>query len=143
MPARRASQRSERIQVQPDLPPLPADKFYTGIRKKRGPARKPLVEVLRCPPKEVANPYRSYTVSYKLRVLSYWIGTKIPYGPTKIREPTRAEVAHRFKIPAGNLSRWKKEEEEGKFTTQKAGQRLAGGGGRGRLWAAMEKVLFE
>ena len=66
MPARLASQRSGRIHVQPNLPPLPADKFYAAIPKKRGPARKPLVEVLRCPSEEVANPYRSYTVSYKL-----------------------------------------------------------------------------
>ena len=143
MPARRASQRSGRVPGRPDIPPLPADKFYAGVQKKREPVRKPLSEVLRHPQKEVTNPYRSYTVSYKLRVLSYWIGTKIPYGPTRVREPTQVEKAERFKIPAGNLSRWKKEEEEGKFTALKGGQRRAGGGGRGRVWAAMEKVLFE
>ena len=71
MPARRASQRSGRVPVRPDIPPLPADKFYAGVQKKRGPVRKPLSEVLRRPQKEVTNPYRSYTVSYKLRVLSY------------------------------------------------------------------------
>jgi len=55
----------------------------------------------------------------------------------------REEVAYRFKVPARNLSRWKKEEAAGKFKDQKAGQRRAGGGGRGRLWMEMEKALFE
>jgi len=143
MPASSTRQPCGRVRVYPNIPPLPADKFYAGVKKKRGPTRKPLVEVLRLPSKVVTNPYHSYTVSYKLRVLSYWAGAKMPCGPTKVREPTREEVAYRFKVPAGNQSRWKKEEAAGKFKDQKAGQRRAGGGGRGRLWVEMEKALFE
>jgi len=60
-----------------------------------------------------------------------------------VREPTPEEVAFRFKVRGGNLTRWRKEEEQGNFIAQRAGQRRAGGGGRGRQWADMEKVLFE
>jgi len=133
MPTRRATQRSGCVPLQPDFPPLLANKFYAGVQQRGGPVRKPLVKGLRHPQKEVANPYHSYTVSYKLCLLSYWIGTKIPWGPRRVREPTLAEVAERFKVPARNLSRWKKEEKEGKFIAQNAGQRRAGGGGRGRV----------
>ncbi|RPA95695.1 hypothetical protein L873DRAFT_1296168 [Choiromyces venosus 120613-1] len=132
-----------RIRVQPDLPPLPADRFYAGVKKKRGPKRKPLTKILRKPKKAAENPYRSYTVSYKLRVLSYWIGTRIRCSPTKVRELTQEEVAAYFKVPASNLSRWRIEEKEGKFKQQKAGQRRAAGGGRKRCWPEMEKELFQ
>ena len=53
MPQRRSNQLSGRIQVRLNLPELPADKFYAGIKKKRGPMRKPLAEVLQRPKKEV------------------------------------------------------------------------------------------
>ena len=71
MPARRSNQPSGRVRVYPDIPPVPAEKFYAGVKKKRGPQRKPLAEVLQSAKREVSNPYQSYTVSYKLRVLSY------------------------------------------------------------------------
>lgn len=138
-----APQPCGRTRIQPNLPPLPADKFYAGIKKKRGPKRKPLAEILQKPERRVENPYRSYTVSYKLRILSYWIQTRVACGPTRVRELTREEVAHHFKIPASNLSRWRKEEKEGKFAAMKAGQKRVGGGGRGRRWIEMEKELFE
>jgi len=120
-----------RIKVQIDLPALPPTKFYAGIKKKRGPKRKALSETLQKVShlKPVQNPYRSYTVSYKLRVLSYWYTASIPCGPTKKREPSRDEVANYFKIPVGNLARWKKEEKEGKYGAQTRQQRRAGGGG--------------
>ena len=127
-----APQPCGQTRIQPNLPSLPADKFYAGIKKKPGPKRKPLAEILRKPERRVENPYRSYTVSYKLRILSYWIETRVACAPTRVRELTREEVAHHFKVPAANLSRWKKEEREGKFAAMKAGQKRAGGGGRGR-----------
>jgi len=133
-----------RIKVQPVLPPLPADRFYAGVKKKRGPARKSLTEVLHAQPKrKPGNPYRSYTVSYKLRVLSFWFGKTIPCGPNTFREPTRLEVAVHFKLPVGNLSRWKKAEKEGKFLLQTRSQRRQGGGGRHRQWGEMERMLYE
>lgn len=143
---RNASQKklAGRIKVQVDLPGLPPTKFYAGIKKKTGPKRKPLAEALQTVShrKPVQNPYRSYTVSYKLRVLSYWYKPSIPCGPTKLREPTSEEVANYFKIPVRNLSRWKKEEMEGKYATQTREQRRAVGGGRQRRWAEMERELF-
>jgi len=142
MPASSTRQPCGRVRVYPNIPPLPANKFYAGVKKKCGPRRKPLAEVLRQPSKEVTNPYCSYTVSYKLRVLSYWAGAKIPCGPTKVREPTRKEVAYRFKVPAGNLSRWKKEEAACKFQGPESGatasrrwweRKIMGGDGEGSI----------
>lgn len=132
MPARQSNQPSGRVCLYPDLPRLHADKFYAGVKTKRGPKCKSFADVLQCPKKQVSNPYRSYTVRYKLRVLSYWIAAEKPCGPTRVQEPTREEVAFWFKVPAGNLTRWRKEEEQGKFIAQRADQRRAGGGGRGR-----------
>ena len=129
--------------VVPNLPPLPADRFYAGIKKKRGPRRKTLAERLQKPERHVENPYWSYTVSYKLRILSYWIQTRVPCSLTRVRELTREEVAHYFRVPAANLSWWRKEERDGKFTAMKARQRRAEGGGRERRWMKMEKELFE
>jgi len=83
----------------------------------------------------------THTVSYKLRVLSYWMQTQIPCGLTKVREPTREEIAYNFKIPAANLLRWRKEKKEGKFTAMKADERSASRGGWGRRWVDMEKEL--
>jgi len=137
------SQPSGRIRVQTSIPPLPANRFYAGIKKKRGPKRKPLSELLRAPKQRVENPYRSYTVSFKLRVLSYWAAAKIPCGPTKVREPTRIEVAKRFRIPATNLTRWKREEGKGKFAEMRGDQRRTAGGGRSRQWPEMERELFQ
>jgi len=42
------------------------------------------------------------------------------------------EVAFGFKVPAGNLTWWRKEEEQGKFIAERVGQKWAGDGGRGR-----------
>jgi len=39
----------------------------------------------------------------------------MPTEPTQLRKPSRIEVAERFKIPPGNISRWRKEEAEGKY----------------------------
>lgn len=89
------------------------------------------------------NPYRSYTVNFKLRVLSYSMGARIRECPIKERELTRIEVVQRFKIPATNLYRWKKEEKKGKFAMMKGEQRRMKGGGRGRMWPEMERELFE
>jgi len=76
------------IKVQIDLPALPPTEFYAGIKKERGPKRKPLSEILQKVShlKRVQNPYRSYTVNYKLRVFSYWYTASIPCGPTKKRD---------------------------------------------------------
>jgi len=84
-----------------------------------------------------------YTVSYKLQILSYWIEKRVACGPTRVRERTREEVAYHFKVPAANLSRWRKGEGEEKFVAMKAGQRRVGGGGQGRRWVEIEKELFE
>lgn len=114
------------------LPPLPADRFYAGVKKRPGPKRSSVADAPHVPPKPVERRYRSYTVSYKLRVLSYWYIPSIPIGPTAKHKPTRREVAHQFKIPLSNLTRWQKEEEEGKFLTQASSQKRAIGGGRAR-----------
>jgi len=131
------------IRVQTVIPPLPANRFYAGIKKKRGPKRKPLSKLLQAPKQGVENPHRSYTVSFKLRVLSNWAAAQISCGPTKVREPTRIEVAKRFRIPATNLTHWRREEEQGKFTEMRRGQRRTVGGGRNRQWPGMERELFE
>lgn len=85
--------------------------------------RKSLAEVLQKPERGVENPYWSFTVSYKLRILSYWIEKRVACGPTRVCELTREEVAYHFKVPAANLSQWMKEAGEGKFVAMKAGQR--------------------
>ena len=59
-----------RTKVQPTLVPLPADRFYAGIKRKSGPKRKLLSQKLGVGLKRVDNPYRSYSVSDKLQVLS-------------------------------------------------------------------------
>src|SRR5437660_1711769 len=111
MPAKDETKISGRIKVQTALPPLPANRVYAGIKRKRGPKRKPVLEALQKHRKPLTgNPYRSYTINYKLRILSFWFGKNIPDGPTKMREPTRHEVDKYFKIPPSNLTRWKKEE---------------------------------
>lgn len=143
MPAKDETKISGRLKVQPTLPPLPANRFYAGIKRKPGPKRQRLADVLqkyKKPP--TGNPYRSYTIGYKLRVLSFWFGKNIPDGPTKMREPTRLEAAKYFKIPPSNLTRWKKDEREGKFEGPKAGQRRGGSGGRQRTWKEMERELY-
>jgi len=137
------SQPCGRIRVQTVISPLPANRFYAGIKKKRGPKRKPLSELLRASKQGVENPYRSYTVSFKLRVLSYWAAAQTSCGRTKVREPTRIEVAKRFRIPATNLTRWRREEEQGKFTEMRGGQRRTVGVGRNRQWPGMKRELFE
>ena len=134
---------SGRIRVHPVLPPLPAERFYAGVKKKPGPKRKQLTEGLRLAPQQVENPYRSYRVSYKLRVLSYWENPSIPIGPTQLRKPTRGETAVRFKIPQTNLTRWRKEEKEGKFQELTLEQYRVPGGGRRRKWELLEKALYE
>jgi len=54
MPPKRAG----RTKIKPVLEPLPADRFYAGVKKKSGPVRKKLAERLRAPPKRVDNPYK-------------------------------------------------------------------------------------
>ncbi|RPA96987.1 hypothetical protein L873DRAFT_1810496, partial [Choiromyces venosus 120613-1] len=98
-----------------NLPPLPSNCFYARIKKKTGPKQKSLSEVL-CKRKEPTNNlHRTYTVNYKLRILSYWKTSSIPYSPSNFHAPTWAEVAARFRLLATNLSRWKKEEEAGHY----------------------------
>ena len=132
-----------RSKVQPVLEPLSTDRFYAGVKRKTGPKRKALSERQQSPPKRVENPYRTYTVSYKLRVLSYWNTRSIRISPTKLRKPTRAEVVERFNIAKSNLSRWKKEEAEGKFKELAKGQCRGSGGGRKRKWEELERELYD
>ena len=132
-----------RTKVQPILEPLPAERFYAGVKKKTGPKRKLLSEKLRAPPKRVDNPYCSYTINYKLRVLSYWDIPSIPCGPTILRKPMRTEVINRFKISGTNLTQWRKEEAEGKFLDLRKGQKQSTGGGRKREWEEMERKLYD
>jgi len=132
-----------RTKVQPVLEPLSTDRFYAGVRRKPGPKRKPLAEGLRSPPKRVENPYRTYTVSYKLRVLSYWNTPSIRSSPTKLRKPARAEVVERFKVARSNLSRLRKDEVAGKFKEVAKGQCRGSGGGRKRKWEVLERELYD
>lgn len=127
---------------QPSLfSPLDPGEFYAGVKKRPGPKRKSIAEKKLAPPKPVlTNPHRSYTAQYKLRVLSYWQHTKIRIGPTKTRQPTRAEVADRFKIPLSNLTRWKKE-ENGLITS--LGTQRQRSDVRKRRWRKMEIPLYQ
>ena len=118
-----------RTPVQPVLKPLSTDRFYAGVRRKRGPKRKALSGGVGSAPKGVESAYRTYTISYKIRVLSYWDTPSIRISPTKLRKPTRAEAAERFKVAESNLSRWKKDQGEGKFKELAKGQ--CRGSGRG------------
>ncbi|RPA91058.1 hypothetical protein L873DRAFT_1848493 [Choiromyces venosus 120613-1] len=104
-----------RCKVRTILKPFPANAFYAGIKKKPGLKRKLLSEKARTPPKPVENLYRSYDVSYKLRILSYWDTPLIPSGLTRMRKPTRVEVIQWFRLPGSNLTCWHKEEAEGKY----------------------------
>jgi len=113
-------------------------RFYAGVKKKPGPKRKQLAESLRAAPRRVEYPHRAYKVSYKLRVLSYWVTPSIGTGPTQLRKPTRGETATRFGVPEANLSRWKKEEREGKFPGLTLEQYRVAGGGRRRKWEVLE-----
>lgn len=132
-----------RIKVRPVLEPLSTNRFYAGIRQKPGPKRKLLAQQLRSLPKRVENPYRTYTVSYKLRVLSYWATPSIPISPTKLRKPTRAEVAERFKVAGSNLSRWRNDEAAGNFESLERSQCRGTGGGRKRKWEILEQELYD
>ena len=110
------------------LEPLSTDQFYAGVQRKPDPKRKPLAEGPRSPPKRVENPYRTYTVSSKLRVLSYWNMPSIRSGPTKLRKLARAEIVERFKVAGSNLSRLRKDEAAGKFKELAKVQRQGSGG---------------
>ena len=52
-------------------------------------------------------------------------------------------MAAHFKIPAGNLSRWKKDEREGRYAEARRGERRLSGGGRSRKWPELERALYE
>ena len=69
--------------------------------------------------------------------------TQIPYCSIKVHEPTQEKVAYHFKVPAANVSRWRKEEKEGKFAAMRADLRSACGGGRRQHCVEMEKELFQ
>ena len=84
-----------------------------------------------------------FLLMYKLRVLSYWVTPSIRAGPTQLRSPTRAETAIRFGVPEANLSRWKKEEKDGKFLGLTLEQYRVPGGGRRRKWEVLERELYE
>ena len=142
-PRRRARQGTARVRVVIQLPELPAGRFYAGEKRKPGPKRRLLAAQLRTSPKAVQQPRRSYTVNYKLRVLSWLQKLSIPCGPTRLREPTLVEAAHRFKIPVANLGKWQKEERQGKYLEPSAVACRIGGGGRQRKWAEMERILYD
>ena len=142
-PRMRVPQGTARVRVAVQLPELPAEGFYTGGKRKLGPKRKPLAEQLRTSPLAVKPPRRSYTVNYKLRVLSWLHKKSIPCSPTRLREPTLAEAANTFKIPVANLGKWQKEEQQGKYLEPSAAAGMIGGGGRRRKWTEMERILYD
>lgn len=63
----------------------------------------------------VQNCRKSYTINYKLRVLSWLQTASIPCGPSKFQQPTIREAADQFKIPFGNLGRRQREEKAGRY----------------------------
>ena len=137
---------SARSKVMVSLPEHPAGKFYAGEKKKPGPKRNLLKVSIRATPNAIQNPRKSYTINYKLWVLSWLrVLASIPSGPSKFREPTFQEAATRFKIPLGNLGRWQKEEREGNYLEGSAMSRRLIGGGRRRKchWVDMERKLYE
>jgi len=54
-----------------------------------------------------------------------------------------AEAAKRFRIPAGTLGKWRKEEKSGKYLEPSAIARRLEGGGRKRKWVEMERILYD
>ncbi|RPA92399.1 hypothetical protein L873DRAFT_1710114, partial [Choiromyces venosus 120613-1] len=86
---------------------------------------------------------QAYTVNSKLRILLYWKTRSIHYGPSCFHAPTQAEVAAHFRLPATNLSRWKKEYEVAHYIAGKGTEQRTLGGGRRRKWKEMEKELYE
>jgi len=80
-------------------------------RKHPGRSRIKIVKKPLLFPPPVSTRKRQYTTRYKLRVLSYLQHALVPLGPTVMREVTAAETARRFKIPACNIARWKKQEK--------------------------------
>lgn len=119
--------------------PARSDKFYAGVKKRPGPKRRPIAEQQLAFPRAVKYTKRSYTVKYKLRVLSYWHYTKIPTGPTTSRPPNRAEVSHRFKIPPTNLLRWKNSEAKLLESVGTQRRNIV----PNRRWKEMEVVLYD
>ena len=144
MPQRgQASRGSAHSKVHITLPELPASKFYAGESTKRGPKRKFLANRSRAAPSAVSSSRKSYTINYKLRVVSWLQMPVIPNGPSRFRVHTLAEGANRFMIPVGNLGRWVREEKAGHYLTTSAMSRRIEGGGRQRKWIEMERILYD
>jgi len=113
---------------------------FDGPQKRKRTGR-PRIEIVKKPllfPPPVSTRKQQYTVRYKLRVLSYLEHARVPLGPTVMREVTAAETAQRFKIPASNIARWKKQEKEllGLLGTQHRNRT-----GK-RKWPAVEEPLY-
>ena len=106
--------------------------------KRPGPRRAPIAQRPLSFPTPVSCTKQSYTVKYKLRILSYLQHGEIRCGPTKTRKPTLKETAKRFQIPVANISRWK--HEESKLL------KMSGGQNRSRpptrKWPKMESRLY-
>ena len=114
--------------------------FYRPQKRKR-PGR-PKIEIVTRPlvfPPPVSSRKRQYTTRYKLRILSYLEHACVPLGPIVMREVTAAETARRFKIPASNIGRWKKQEKEllGLLGTQRRNRT-----GKGK-WPGVEEPLYQ
>jgi hypothetical protein len=74
------------------------------MKKRPGPKQKPIAERPLASSSAITNPHISYTAQYKLKVLSYWQHTVIQIGPSRQRQPNRAEISDQFKIPTSNLT---------------------------------------
>ena len=57
---------------------------------------------------------------------------QIVYSYTKVREPTQNKIAQKFKVPAANLTSWRREKEKGKFALIKGDQRRVTSQGKRR-----------
>jgi hypothetical protein len=113
--------------------------FYAGVKKRPGPRKRPISEKALAPPRPIQTPHRSYTVKFKLRVLSYWRHTRLPIGPTQTRQPSRSEVSRRFKIPLSNLTRWKANEV---LLTKSGNDMRSIRNSQPRKWVDMERALY-
>lgn len=121
-------------------PTIPSQDLGASAKSKQRPGPKRL-SIAKRPlsfPPPVACTQRSYSVKYKLRVLSYLQHAEIPYGPTKTRKPTLKETSVHYKIPIANISRWK--HEEPKLLKMSGAQNRSRGAVR--KWPRMESRLY-
>ena len=136
-----------RIRTAAHLSDLSDTHFYASIRKWKGLQREHLAHKPRVTPTKhpTTLPRKSYTIKYKLRILSWLQVKSVPCGPSPgdLQKLTIKETANRFCLPIANVSQWKAEEKAGKYLNVLGMAWRVEGGGRKRKWREMERKLYE